>query len=307
MESIIQTASLAKHYKDVVAVSELDLDIKKGEIYGFLGLNGAGKTTTIRMLLGLISPSSGSVYLKGQRMHPGYAEGLRLTGSLVEMPHAYPNLSVRENLEIIRRLRFIKDRKAVDTILKLLELEKYANRKVKNLSLGNAQRLGLAKALIHQPEILILDEPVNGLDPEGIHDIREMLKTLAADRGVTIFISSHILGEISLMAKRIGIIHEARLISEFKTSELNRLCEKYMKVQTADNALAVKILKNSGIQKCKVADESIKIEDQGALKSPSDIAVLLVNEGLPPSLLKVEEENLESYFLRTINAKGGPQ
>jgi ABC-2 type transport system ATP-binding protein len=305
MKSVIQTVSLSKHYKDVNAVSDLDLDIKQGEIYGFLGLNGAGKTTTIRMLLGLINPTSGSVYLGGHKMFPGNTECLKLTGSLVEMPHAYPNLSVKENLEIVRRLRFITDNKVVNDIIKRLELEKYANKKVKNLSLGNAQRLGLAKALIHRPEILILDEPVNGLDPEGIHDIREMLKLLTKEHGVTIFISSHILGEIALLANRIGIIHDGRLIREFNTSELHQLCDKYVKVTTRDNASAVKLLVEKGFIKCRVADDAIKIEDENALTSPSVIAVILVNAGLPPSLLKVEEENLESYFLRTINVKGG--
>lgn len=305
MEHVIQTRSLTKHYKDVVAVSHLDMDIKAGEIYGFLGLNGAGKTTTIRMLLGLIKASFGSVYINGSKTNSGSSSVLTQVGSLVEMPHAYPNLTVVENLDIVRRLRSLKNKHAVTDIIQRLELGKYAHRKAKNLSLGNAQRLGLAKALMHQPDILILDEPVNGLDPEGIHDIRELLKSLARERGVTIFISSHLLGEISLLANRIGIIHEGCLISEFNSSELNERSAKYVRVRTVDNKKAIHVLNKNGYLKCDAITGEIRIDDGQAVLSPSKIASVLVHAGLPPSLLVVEEENLESYFLRVIKQEEG--
>ena len=197
METIIATEKITKRYKDVVAVSDLSLNVRKGEIYGFLGLNGAGKTTTIRMLLGMINPASGKAFINGKKVYAGNHELWKEIGYLVEVPYSYPNLTVRENLEIIRRLRLLPDNSAVDRIIDQLKLNAYANRKAKNLSLGNAQRLGLAKALIHNPQILILDEPSNGLDPAGIFEIREFLQDLAKNHGVTIFISSHILGEIS--------------------------------------------------------------------------------------------------------------
>ena len=158
------------------------------------GLNGAGKTTTIRMLLGLIRPTSGVSYIYGKQVRAGQNDIWKNIGYLVEVPYSYPELTVRENLEIIRRMRFISDRNAVDRIIHKLHLKEYTNRKAKNLSQGNSQRLGLAKAFLHNPDILILDEPTNGLDPAGIAEIRELLQDLASNNGATIFISSHILG-----------------------------------------------------------------------------------------------------------------
>ncbi len=212
MKEIIRTRSLNKTYKDVCAVSDNNISVNKGEIYGFLGLNGAGKTTTIRMLLGIVKPTSGQALLYDSLVVPSNTNIWKKTGYLVEVPHSYPNLSVKENLHLIRKLRNLEDRKVVDRIMEKLEITSYANRLAKHLSLGNKQRLGLAKAMMHDPEILILDEPTNGLDPAGIHDIRELLIDLAKNKGVTIFISSHILGEISQFATRIGIIHKGNMI-----------------------------------------------------------------------------------------------
>jgi ABC-2 type transport system ATP-binding protein len=214
MDAVIRTESLSKHYGKLKAVDEVSISVQKGEIYGFLGLNGAGKTTTIRMLLGLISPTSGAAYLNNNKVSPGNTEMWKDIGYLVEVPYSYPDLTVWENLEIIRRLRFLKDNRSTLNIIEKLRLEPYSDVLSKNLSLGNSQRLGLAKALIHEPDILLLDEPANGLDPEGIVEIRELLEDLAANSGVTVFISSHILGEISKLATRIGIIHEGKLIHE---------------------------------------------------------------------------------------------
>src|SRR3989339_695856 len=183
MNDVITTEKLSKRYKDVLAVSEISLNVRKGEIYGFLGLNGAGKTTTIRMLLGMINPICGSSFINGQKVHPNNTSLWKEIGYLVEIPYSYPDLTVKENLEIIRRLRFISDKTVVSSIIDRLKLTQYANRKAKNLSLGNAQRLGLAKALIHNPNILILDEPTNGLDPAGIYEIRELLNDLAKNQG----------------------------------------------------------------------------------------------------------------------------
>jgi ABC-2 type transport system ATP-binding protein len=173
----ITTNGLTKHFGDVTAVDNLSLNIRRGEIYGFLGLNGAGKTTTIRMLLGMIKPSSGSVSLFGTGIHPGITSIWQRVGYMVETPHAYPDLTVQENLEIVRRLRNLNDTDVVQKIIEKLGLTRYANRRARNLSLGNAQRLGLAKALIHKPDLLILDEPANALDPAGIVEIRNLLLT----------------------------------------------------------------------------------------------------------------------------------
>ena len=305
MDDIIKTENLSKHYGDVHAVSEMSLNVRKGEIYGFLGLNGAGKTTTIRMLLGMIRPTSGAAFINGKKVYADNLELWKNIGSLVEIPYSYPNLTVRENLDIIRRLRFISDKNSVDKVIDKLLLRSYADRKTKNLSLGNAQRLGLAKALIHNPEILILDEPTNGLDPAGIHEIREMLGNLATNQGVTIFISSHILGEISRFATRIGIIHEGRLILEVNANQLEKLCRKKLLINANDSISARSILEKNGYTVCETKDGIFEIKDEMAIRNPDDIATIMVNAGCPPTLLQVEEEDLESYFLRTIEMNGG--
>jgi len=175
----IMAAGLTKHFGPVTAVDNLDLNVRRGEIYGFLGLNGAGKTTTIRMLLGIIRPSAGSVSLFGTRIEPGQGSIWQRVGYLVETPHAYPDLTVRENLEIVRRLRKLGDTGAVARIVAELGLTHYVNRPARTLSLGNTQRLGLAKALIHHPDMLVLDEPVNALDPAGIVEIRGLVEVKA--------------------------------------------------------------------------------------------------------------------------------
>ena len=300
MNTVIRTEKLTKKYKDVLAVSEISLHVSKGEIYGFLGLNGAGKTTTIRMLLGMISPNKGEAFINEQRVHAGNTELWEKIGYLVEMPFSYPNLTVKENLEIIRRLRFIKDKNAVASVMDKLRLTEYANRKARNLSLGNAQRLGVAKSLIHNPDILILDEPANGFDPAGICEIREMLRDLAKNHGVTVFISSHILGEISRLATRIGIIHKGVLIRELKTQQLEQLCQKRLKVNTRNNNQALSVLKKNGITAKETNDEMLEILNDEMISHPESVSTLLVNNQVPPSMLNVVEEDLESYFLRTI-------
>ncbi len=238
MIEVIKTDNLTKHYGDVRAVDGISLSVKKGEIYGFLGLNGAGKTTTIRMLLGMINPTAGSASLCGKTVNAGSYGLWENVGYLVETPYSYPELTVRENLEMVRRLRGIEDKRSVDTTMEKLRLTSYKDRKSKDLSLGNAQRLGLAKAIIHNPGILILDEPSNGLDPVGIVEMREMFRDLALNHGVTIFISSHILGEISRLATRIGIIHQGRMVQEINTDQLEHLLRKRLVIDARDQKAA---------------------------------------------------------------------
>jgi ABC-2 type transport system ATP-binding protein len=307
METIIRTDKLSKHYKDILAVSEVSLNVNKGEIYGFLGLNGAGKTTTIRMLLGMIKPTAGNAFIKGKKVSTVSTAIWNNIGSLVEIPYSYPELTVRENVEIFRRFHFIKDTHATNRIIEKLQLGQYADRKAKNLSLGNNQRLGLAKALIHEPEILILDEPTNGLDPAGIYEIRELLNDLAKNKGVTIFISSHILDEISRFATRIGIIHQGKLIQEIHTGQLDILADRRLKISTKDNFKAQAILENMGFHIEINEKNELETKDVQAIANPDTIATLLVKEACPPILLCVEEEDLETYFLRTIGMKGGIQ
>jgi ABC-2 type transport system ATP-binding protein len=236
-------------------------------------------------------------------MQAGRNDILRDAGYLVEVPYSYPELTVRQNLEIIARLRFIKGSNAVDSIIEKLHLSEYSDRKAKNLSLGNAQRLGLAKALIHNPRLLILDEPANGLDPAGIVEVRELLKELASKEGVTVFISSHILSEISRLTTRIGIIHQGSLIKELDAAQLERLSEKRLIIGTADISSVAGILSRNGYSKVEYLQGKLAISDDKAIEHPEAIAKLMCDSGHPPGMLVVSEEDLESYFLRTIGVK----
>lgn len=305
MNEIIKTVGLTKHYGKVRAVDSISLNVEKGEIYGFLGLNGAGKTTTIRLLLGMIRPNAGSSFLNGIKVNAGSHKLWNDVGYMVEIPYSYPDLTVRENLEMIRRMRLISNVKVVDATIEKLQLGPYREIKAKNLSQGNAQRLGIAKAIIHNPGILLLDEPANGLDPAGIVEIRELLKDLALNKGVTIFISSHILGEISRFATRIGIIHEGKLIQETDTVHLDRLRKRCLKVTTHNNQSAQTKLAEKGFNSTFTKEGYLEITSNDAIINPAIVATLLVQSEYPPTMLKVEEEDLESYFLRTIGMKGG--
>ncbi len=305
MENVIETDHLTKDYGKVHALNDVSIRIKKGEIYGFLGLNGAGKTTTILMLLGIINPTSGNSFLYGKRVSAGSNSLWKNVGYLLERQYSYPEITVSENLEIMRHLRNIPDKKLVDTVIARLKLNPYKEIRTRNLSLGNAQRLGLAKALLHNPSILILDEPANGLDPAGIVEIREMLKDLASSQGVTIFISSHILGEISKLATRIGIIHQGRLIQELNINELDYLFRKRLILDAGNKKAARLKLIENGFSVNVSGEGMLEVTGKDAVKNPENIASILVYAGLPPKLLKVEEEDLESYFLRTIGVNGG--
>lgn len=303
MGEAIGTINLTKTYGTIHAVDNLNLSIKHGEIFGFLGLNGAGKTTTIRMLLGMITPTSGQCYIQGQKVDRSNINIWNDVGYIVETPYSYPELTVKENLEIVRKLRKIKDRGCVSWVVKKLKLEDYVSMKAKHLSLGNAQRLGIAKAIIHRPKILILDEPTNGLDPAGIVEIRMLLMDLVENLGVTVFVSSHKLEEISKIATNIAIIHSGKLIKNINTKQLESQLKKSLLLDGKNKKTMKSILSEAGY-KVHTEDRSstpLQIHDEHAVNNPDIIATLLVNAGHPPTLLKVEKEDLEQYFLRIIN------
>lgn len=306
MEEMIRTERLTKRYGEKSIVDQVSVSVGKGEIYGFLGLNGAGKTTTIRMLLGMIKPSEGDVYLFGQRSTAGSASLWRRVGYLVETPAAYPDFTVRENLRIAAGMHGLTGSKAVDEVMDTLKLTTYAGTKAKHLSLGNAQKLGLAKALVHKPAILILDEPTNALDPAGIVLVRELLRHLAAEQGVTVFISSHILEEIAKIASRIGIIDAGMLLQEISAAEFERLRRKrlYLAACGQESAALAK-LQQAGYSLQQDEHGLLTVSDERAVRHPEDVAKQLMQAGIPLSMLKVEEEGLESYFLNLIQEKGG--
>jgi ABC-2 type transport system ATP-binding protein len=304
MGSAIETNHLVKRFGEVTAVDGLSLQVERGEIYAFLGLNGAGKTTTIRMLLGMIRPTAGEATVLGYKIGPGEKKPWAAVGYLVETADAYPELTVRQNLEAMRRLRPGVEAKAVDRVIEQLTLTAYANRRAGTLSLGNAQRLGIAKALLHEPELLILDEPANGLDPAGIVEVRNMLVTLAREQGVTIFMSSHILGEVSRLAHRIGIIHEGRLIQELDMADLERNRRQQLLVRTRDCQAACAALRHAGFSAEMIANGAIAMREPAAIERPDEVATHLVNAGHAPTMLVVEQEDLEHYFLRLVGLDG---
>jgi ABC-2 type transport system ATP-binding protein len=295
--NIVAVETVSKRYRDVRAVDAVSLAVAEGEIYALLGLNGAGKTTLIRMLLGMVAPTSGRVAMFGA---PLTARPWSAVGYLVEAATAYPDLTVRENLDVVRRLRRITGHQMVDEAIGRLGLTEYADRRARNLSLGNLQRLGLAKALLHRPRLLILDEPANGLDPAGVVEIRQLLRDLAAD-GTTVFLSSHVLAEVARLATRIGIIHMGRLRDEFAAPDLTRRVRRWLTIATRNDDRALEVLSAQGFH-VQLGADGLVCHDASAVESPDAVAVALVDAGCPPTRLAVESEDLEAYFLRTVEA-----
>jgi ABC-2 type transport system ATP-binding protein len=299
----VMTSGLTKRYRgDVLAVDQVDLRVARGEIYAFLGLNGAGKSTTIRMLLGMIRPTAGHAELLGERVQAGTTELWRRVGHLVESATAYPELTVRENLEVARRLAGVGDRAVVGQTIERLALESYADRRARTLSLGNLQRLALARALLHEPDLLVLDEPANGLDPGGVIEIRELIRDLARERGVTVFMSSHILAEVDRLATRIGIVHEGRLIEELDSEALEAHRDRRLEVGARDLDAAEHALRAAGLAPTRPRSDGeaarLELRDPSALECPDDVARLLVAAGTPPTHLAVARESLEDHFIR---------
>jgi ABC-2 type transport system ATP-binding protein len=302
MSLAVETSELSKSFGQVRAVDSVNLRVELGEIYGFIGLNGAGKTTTIRALLGMISPSAGSVKVLGQVVGPNGRGPWRQVGHLVERPTAYPELTVRENLEIARRLQGISDVSATSRVIEHLGLSPYSDRKAGGLSTGNLQRLGLARALLHEPKLLILDEPANGLDPAGVVEIRQLLASLAYEKGVTVFMSSHILTEVDRLATRIGIIHKGRLLEELDAEKLEKLRSQRLEIQTRNLEAAQSTLTQAGFA-VTISDSTIVLTEGRATDGPEEVATILVQAGTPPTRLAVEQEDLEAYFLRLTGEK----
>jgi len=300
---IIEAYNLTKRFKDLIAVNNISLEIEPGEIYGFVGLNGAGKTTTIRMLLGMIKPTQGIVLLFGKDISKNF-DLWNDVGYLVETTHSYPNLSVRENIEVYHHLRKLTNKKLIDNIIERLRLSDYQNTKAKHLSLGNLQRLGLAKVLMHEPKLLLLDEPVNVLDPVGIIEIREIFKELSK-QGTTIFISSHILSELAKLATKIGIIHKGKLVKELKSDELEQQVLKKLIIETRNNLKALELLKHKDVSSSINNKNMIEVYDLNVINRSETICEWLVNAGLTPRSLYVFEEDLEAFFIRTIRSEEG--
>lgn len=294
MQTTIETHELTKHYGGTLAVDRLNLLIRPGEVYGFLGRNGAGKTTTIRMIMGLVRPDGGVISLFGESRKPMRSR----IGSIIETPGFYQNLTGRENLELNRILLGMPDRSCIDEALETAGISENADRKVGGYSLGMKQRLGVARAILHRPELLVLDEPTNGLDPAGIHDTRRLLRQLARERGMTIFLSSHMLGEVQQLADRVGIIDEGRLVSEVDLGEFDALNRRYLRISVSDAAAATVILERELRIVDYLVTDNEEIRAYERLTESHLINRALVTHGIDVHSLSIEKDDLESYFLR---------
>jgi len=293
-ECLIETRGLTRRFGARVAVDDLNLSVPAAGVYGFLGPNGAGKTTAIRMLLGLIRPHAGQVHLFGAPVARNRASVMRRVGALVESPSLYPHLTGRENLEVTRRL-LGAPRNLIDLALDTVRLTQDANRRVREYSLGMRQRLGLALALLNKPQLLILDEPTNGLDPAGIHEMRDLIRRLPEEFGVTVFLSSHLLSEVEQIAGHIGIIHESRLLFQGTLAELQRKQQTELAVGVTRPEEAMACLREAGWSVAQ-RDGLLSV----AAKAPEDAARinrLLVDHRLDVFHLALSQQSLEDIFL----------
>ena len=301
---IIETRGLTKKYGEQTSVSKLSLHVRKGRIYGLLGRNGAGKTTTMRMLLGLTEPISGDVKIFGKPLRGNEKKILPRIGSLIESPGFYPNLTGTENLRIFADLRGLKGPKYIKNAMELVNLPYKDKKLFSQYSLGMKQRLAIALAVMHNPELLILDEPINGLDPIGIAEVRDFIRNLCDATGKTILISSHILSEISLLADDIGIIDHGVLLEEESLEELEKKNGKYFRFTVSNAAAASGLLQDRmGIRNMEI-DSSTKLTVRDSRLDAGTAVRLFVDEGLTVSDAHLYEDTLEDYFKKVTGGEG---
>ncbi len=299
MDYILETRALTKIYGKKAAVNNLNLRIKQGEIYGFIGKNGAGKTTAMKMMCSLAKPTNGEVLFKG--MNPETTLEMRgRIGCLIETPGILPNMTAYENLKAKCLFMGVKEKGTVEKLLETVNLKDTGTKKAGKFSLGMKQRLGIALALIGNPDILLLDEPINGLDPEGIAEIRELILRLNREHNITVFISSHILEELSKIATTYGIIHKGELIKELTHDELMTQCSESIVIKTTDSQLALPVLDKMGYTGYSAVDsETIEVRER--LDSISALNAELVQNGISVSGIAEKKESVEDFFLRLTN------
>lgn len=294
MNNIVSTSKLSKKYGDTYRVKDIDLFVKKGDIYGFLGPNGAGKSTTLKMLLGLVKPTNGTFKIFNQEFESNRSNILKEVGSLIESPSYYGHLSGIENMRVMQRLREVPDKNVAEA-LRIVRLENQKDKKVSHYSLGMKQRLGIAMALLAFPKLLILDEPTNGLDPAGISEIRELIQTLPRRYGITVLISSHLLSEIEQIATSVGIINNGKMLFQGEMDELKMKSKSTIAIKTDNNRLAKDILVRRGIVNTQEGDFLM-------LRDIIDRQVVQINKELTNhdiGVLRIEEhkKSLENIFL----------
>ena len=301
---VIETKNLTKQYGTQKSVADLNIHVKQGRIYGLLGRNGAGKTTTMKMLLGLTQPTSGEVTIWGQPLRTNEKKLLPRIGYLIESPGFYPNLTATENLRIFATLRGVPSRNAIKNALDLVGLPYKDKKLFSQYSLGMKQRLAIALAIMHDPELLILDEPINGLDPIGIAEVRSFIRDLCNERGKTILISSHILSEIALLADDIGIIDHGALLEEESLAELEAKSSRHIRFTVSSTTQAARILERNFHETQFIIQDDYKMRLHNLDISVGEIITAFVENGLTVSEAYVCEESLEDYFRRVTGGEG---
>ncbi|SHF03689.1 bacitracin transport system ATP-binding protein [Seinonella peptonophila] len=297
---VLKTSNLTRQFGTKKVVDSIDIHVPKGQIYGLLGRNGAGKSTTLRMIMGMVRPTSGKVYLFGQECKRMAKELYLRVGSLIETPGFYHNLTGNENLNILARLRGVHRSDAVAYALSKVGLDQEPKKVFSEYSLGMKQRLGIAAAILHEPELLILDEPINGLDPIGIQEMRKFLLELCKEKQVTILISSHILSEIELLVDRVGLIHKGKLLDEVALDELRKRNRRYLVFQVSNMKKAALVIEKH------FYTTDYEILEQGEIRLFSKIEQaealnrVLVKNGVDVSRITMNEETLEDYFVKQI-------
>lgn len=302
-EIILETRNLTKHYKNSVALDHVSITLKKNHIYGFIGENGAGKSTFMKVISGLILPTAGEYELMGASSGSALDDKRKLVGTMIEDPYLYPKYTVRQNVELQRILVGNPDKTATDRVIEQVGLEENKNKKAKKLSMGMKQRLGLAMAMVGNPQFLILDEPINGLDPKNIVTLRNMLKQINKEKECTIFVSSHILSELYLLATDFIFIHKGRIIETVTHEELEEKCSQYIQLKDNNVPETVTILEKhfpDVVYKVEAGDV-VKIYGKPEMKA--ELAKYLMEAGIVVSELSEKEQSLEEYFMTITGGK----
>jgi len=292
----LETVGLTRSFGGLIAVNNIHLNVEAGSVFGFLGPNGAGKTTTIRMMLGLIKPDRGRVMLFGEDLSSHRISILGQVGALVETPSLYNHLTGFENLEVTRRLLGCS-KENITNALGIVKLTDAAHRLVREYSLGMRQRLGLALALLNRPEILILDEPTNGLDPAGIREMRALIKQLPGQSGITVFLSSHLLSEVEQMASHVGIIHQGRMLFQGSLAELHAHQHERLVLGVDRPSVAAEVLTKQGWHVHQEENNRLAVDAHGQ-KDAASVNALLVREGLEVYYLSQQQPTLEETFFK---------
>ncbi len=302
MDAVMETVGLRKSYKGNVAADDVNIHIPKGSVYGFVGPNGAGKSTVMKMILNLIRPDAGEVHLFGEKVTDRSYEIFKRVGSIIENPAFYDRLTARQNLELHCEYMGFPNKERIDEVLQMVDLQNVEGKQIRHYSLGMKQRLAIARAILARPEFLILDEPINALDPEGICKMRNLFRRLNREEGTTIFISSHILSEVDLIADTIGIIQHGKLLTELPIEEIHKRQTAYISLQVDDAARAAALLEQMGIASFSVLDkEFIRIYDPDI--SGKVLSKALLENGVGLESLWRKQDTLEDYFFQLMEEK----